>query len=181
MRASFVAAAPLISKASKPVVDSGVLRSSFRGTQLNKAAVKPTSKPTFVAAEPRRFFAMAREGAEPPANPQAETIFAKIIRKEIPAKIVYEDDQILAFRDVSPQAPIHILIIPKKFIQRMATVTPADAGLLGHMMVKASEIAKQEGLAGYRLVVNDGNDGGQSVYHLHLHLMGGRPMGWPPG
>lgn len=111
------------------------------------------------------------------------TIFKKIIDKEIPAKIVYEDDLCLAFRDTQAQAPTHILLIPKKEIRSMAEVTPEDQKVLGHMMVKASEIAAKEGLAksGYRLVVNTNDDGGQSVHHLHIHILGGRAMTWPPG
>lgn len=111
------------------------------------------------------------------------TIFTKIIRKEIPATIVYEDDLCLAFRDISPQAPTHILLIPKKEITSLATAKPADHALLGHLMVKASEIAAKEGLnaKGYRVVTNIGAQGGQSVDHLHLHILGGRQMQWPPG
>lgn len=112
-----------------------------------------------------------------------ETIFSKIIRKEIPAKIVHEDELCLAFRDVSPQAPTHILVIPKKFIRSMAECSADDKTLLGHLMVTASEIAQKEGLSkkGYRLVVNTNEDGGQSVFHLHIHILGGRAMKWPPG
>lgn len=111
------------------------------------------------------------------------TIFKKIIDKEIPAKIVYEDDLCLAFRDVQPQAPTHILLVPKREIRSMAETTAGDKSLLGHMMITASEIAAKEGLAknGYRLVVNTNGDGGQSVYHLHIHILGGRTMQWPPG
>jgi histidine triad (HIT) family protein len=111
------------------------------------------------------------------------TIFKKIIAKEIPAKIIYEDDLCLAFHDVQPQAPVHVLLIPKKEIRSMAEVTPQDTGTLGHMMVKASEIAEKLGLSksGYRIVANTNEHGGQSVYHLHFHILGGRPMAWPPG
>lgn len=111
------------------------------------------------------------------------TIFSKIIAKEIPAKIVYEDEKCLAFHDVNPQAPTHILIIPKKEIRSMAEVTPEDAAILGHMMLKASDIAREIGVAdrGYRLVVNTNQWGGQTVYHLHIHLMSGRAFKWPPG
>ncbi len=111
------------------------------------------------------------------------TIFKKIIEKKIPATIVYEDDQCLAFRDIQAQAPTHILVIPKKEIVSMVDVTLDDQKLLGHMMVKASEIAAKEGLAkdGYRLVINTRKNGGQSVDHLHIHILGGRAMAWPPG
>lgn len=112
------------------------------------------------------------------------TIFTKIINKEIPAVIVYEDDICLAFNDVQPQAPIHILLIPKKPIESMACVdASADKEILGHLMIKASEIAESQGLSreGYRLVMNTNKNGGQSVYHLHIHILGGRQMSWPPG
>lgn len=111
------------------------------------------------------------------------TIFSKIISKEIPAKIVYEDETILAFHDIHPQAPTHILIIPKKEIRSMAEVTPDDEKVLGHMMVKASELARELKVdeRGYRLVVNTNQWGGQTVYHLHIHLMSGRAFKWPPG
>jgi histidine triad (HIT) family protein len=112
----------------------------------------------------------------------SETIFSKIIRKEIPADIVYEDDLALAFRDVQPQAPVHILIIPKKTIESIATAIPEDAALLGHLLLIVKRVATQEGLEnGYRIVINTGKDGGQTVFHLHLHLLGKRMMTWPPG
>jgi histidine triad (HIT) family protein len=111
-----------------------------------------------------------------------ETIFSKIIRKEIPADIVYEDDLALAFRDVNPQAPVHILIIPKQPIVSIAEAMPTDAALLGHLLLTVQRVATQEGLAnGYRVVINTGDDGGQTVFHLHLHLLGKRSMAWPPG
>lgn len=113
------------------------------------------------------------------ANP---TLFGKILRKEIPVNIVYEDQLCLAFRDISPQAPIHILIIPKKHIPKLADATPEDHALLGHLLIKTKEIADSEGLTnGYRTVINTGEDGGQTVYHLHIHLLGGRSLSWPPG
>ena len=112
----------------------------------------------------------------------AETIFEKIIRREIPAQIEHEDEMCLAFHDVAPQAPTHILVIPKKPIPSLAGVTDADTPLLGHLMRIATEIAKNLNLVdGYRLVVNCGADGGQTVDHLHIHLLGGRPLRWPPG
>jgi histidine triad (HIT) family protein len=111
------------------------------------------------------------------------TIFKKIIDKKIPAQIVYEDSLCLAFHDIQAQAPTHILLIPKKEIRSLPDVTEGDEALLGHMMVVASKIAAGQGLAksGYRLVVNSGADGGQSVFHLHIHILGGRSMQWPPG
>ncbi|WP_310487387.1 histidine triad nucleotide-binding protein [Chamaesiphon sp. VAR_69_metabat_338] len=112
----------------------------------------------------------------------SDTIFSKIIRKEIPADIVYEDDLTLAFRDVNPQAPVHILIIPKQPIVSIATATDADANLLGELLLTAKRVATQQGLdEGYRIVINTGEHGGQTVFHLHLHLLGKRMMTWPPG
>ncbi len=110
------------------------------------------------------------------------SIFAKIIAREIPADIVYEDDLCLAFRDISPKAPTHILIIPKKPIVSLADLTPEDETIVGRCVIVASQVAKQQNLDnGCRLVVNCGNDGGQEVPHLHFHLLGGRKMTWPPG
>ncbi|MGI4790803.1 MAG: histidine triad nucleotide-binding protein [Janthinobacterium lividum] len=113
----------------------------------------------------------------------ADTIFGKIIRREIPADIVYEDDAVLAFRDVTPQAPVHVLIIPKRPLENLLDATPDDTLLLGRLMQAAAEVARKLGVAesGFRVVVNVGSDGGQSVDHLHLHLLGGRPLTWPPG
>jgi histidine triad (HIT) family protein len=112
----------------------------------------------------------------------AETIFSKIIDRQIPADIVYEDDLCLAFRDVNPQAPTHILVIPKKPIAMLSEVETEDRELLGHLLLAAKQIAKQECLEnGYRLVINNGTDGGQTVFHLHLHILGGRSLTWPPG
>ena len=112
----------------------------------------------------------------------AETIFEKIIRREIPAQIEHEDEMCLAFHDVAPQAPTHILVIPKKPIPSLTGVTDADTPLLGHLTRVATEIAKKLNLVdGYRLVVNCGADGGQTVDHLHIHLLGGRSLRWPPG
>ncbi|NJN31696.1 MAG: histidine triad nucleotide-binding protein [Synechococcales cyanobacterium RM1_1_8] len=111
-----------------------------------------------------------------------DTIFSKIIRREIPADIVYEDDLCLAFRDVQPQAPVHVLLIPKKPIPKLADASPADHALLGHLLLKAKQVAADLGLEqGFRLVINNGEDGGQTVYHLHLHILGGRSLSWPPG
>lgn len=112
----------------------------------------------------------------------AETIFSRIIRREIPARIVHEDEQSLAFHDVAPQAPVHVLVIPKRPIPSLASTVPDDAALLGHLVTVATQVARTLGLDdGYRLVVNCGRDGGQSVDHLHIHLLGGRSLGWPPG
>jgi histidine triad (HIT) family protein len=112
----------------------------------------------------------------------SDTIFGKIIRKEIPADLVYEDDLVLAFRDIHPQAPTHILVIPKKPISRLSEATSEDHALMGHLLLTVKRVAEQVGLRnGYRVVMNNGSDGGQTVDHLHLHILGGRPMKWPPG
>jgi histidine triad (HIT) family protein len=112
----------------------------------------------------------------------AETIFSKIIDRKIPARIEYEDDRCLAFHDVAPQAPTHVLVIPKKPIPSLADLEPADEALMGHLVLVATRVAAKLGLGdGYRLVVNCGRDGGQSVDHLHVHLLGGRQLRWPPG
>ena len=111
-----------------------------------------------------------------------KTIFKRIIDKEIPADIVFEDDRCLAFRDVRPQAPTHVLVIPKKEIAGLSSAGDEDGALLGHLMLVAKQVAQQLGLSGgYRTVINNGPDGGQTVDHLHLHVLGGRPLGWPPG
>ena len=111
------------------------------------------------------------------------TLFEKIIAREIPADIVYEDDLVLAFNDINPKAPTHVLVIPKKPIPRIAEAEPEDHQVLGHLLLKAREIAADLGLQenGFRLVINNGKDGGESVPHLHLHILGGRAMTWPPG
>ena len=111
------------------------------------------------------------------------TIFQKIIDGEIPADKVYEDEDVIAFRDIQPQAPVHILVIPTKPIVSMATADPEDQALVGKLMLVAAQIAREQGLEedGYRLVTNIGQQGGQSVYHLHIHVLGGRQMTWPPG
>lgn len=111
-----------------------------------------------------------------------DTIFGKIIRREIPADIIYEDDLALAFRDINPQAPTHILVIPKKPIPQLSVAESDDHALLGHLLLTVKRVAEQAGLSnGYRVVINNGSDGGQTVHHLHLHILGGRPMKWPPG
>ncbi|HYX12913.1 MAG TPA: histidine triad nucleotide-binding protein [Nostoc sp.] len=111
-----------------------------------------------------------------------ETIFSKIIRREIPVDIVYEDNLALAFKDIHPQAPVHILVIPKKPLPTLADAESQDHALLGHLLLTAKRVAKEAGLEnGYRVVINTGDDGGQTVYHLHLHILGGRQLNWPPG
>lgn len=111
-----------------------------------------------------------------------ETIFTKIINKEIPADIVFEDEHCLAFKDVNPQAPVHILIIPKTCIAKVADATDEDKNILGHILLKAGEIAESLGVKdAFRLVINNGDKAGQTVFHLHVHLLAGRPFNWPPG
>ena len=110
------------------------------------------------------------------------TLFGKIIRREIPADIVYEDDLCLAFRDINPQAPTHVLVIPKKEIARLSDAAAEDQALMGHLMLAAGRIARQLGVGdAFRLVVNNGAEAGQSVFHLHLHILAGRKLRWPPG
>lgn len=110
------------------------------------------------------------------------TIFGKILRKEIPAKFLHEDEYCVAFADVSPQAPVHVLIIPRHHIAKLSDAKPADAAVLGHLMLAAGEVARKLGVAdAFRLVINNGAGAGQSVFHLHMHLLAGRPLDWPPG
>ncbi len=111
------------------------------------------------------------------------TLFEKICQGEIPARFVYQDELCVCFHDVSPKAPTHLLLIPRKPIPRIAAANSDDAALLGHMMLVAGEIARQEGLAdgGFRIVINNGKDAGETVPHLHIHILAGRPLLWPPG
>jgi histidine triad (HIT) family protein len=113
----------------------------------------------------------------------SKTLFEKIIAREIPAAIIYEDDLVVAFRDIKPQAPTHVLIVPRKPITRIAEATPEDQRVLGHLLLKAAEVANKLGLtqSGFRLVFNNGPDAGEAVPHLHCHIFGGRHMSWPPG
>lgn len=113
----------------------------------------------------------------------SDDLFIKIIEREIPADIVFEDDELLAFRDINPQAPVHILIVPKRRIPTINDLGDDDAALVGRMVLAARKLAADEGLSsdGYRLVFNCNEHGGQSVFHIHLHLLGGRQMNWPPG
>ena len=116
-------------------------------------------------------------------NMPQDTIFAKIIRREIPAQIVYESESVLAFKDINPQAPVHILIVPKKGVSGLASATQEDQTLLGELLLSAAQIARALGVEkdGYRVVINNGESAGQSVFHLHVHLLSGRPFAWPPG
>ena len=112
-----------------------------------------------------------------------DCLFCKIVEKKIPAKIVHEDDQVLAFDDINPQAPVHTLVIPKKHFTAVQYCGTENQSVLGHLLLTCSKVAKQKGLSesGYRIVANSGRDGGQTVFHLHFHVMGGRHMTWPPG
>ena len=111
-----------------------------------------------------------------------DTVFGKIIRREIPADIVYEDELAIAFKDINPQAPVHILVVPKQAIAKLADAESHDHRLMGHLLLTVKRVAEQAGLTnGYRVVINTGTDAGQTVYHLHLHILGGRQMHWPPG
>jgi len=111
------------------------------------------------------------------------TLFQKIADREIPAALIHEDEFCVAFRDIQPQAPVHVLVVPRKPIVNLASSLPEDTALLGHLLHVVREVAQREGLAegGYRVVMNNGRDGGQSVDHLHIHVLGGRPLAWPPG
>jgi histidine triad (HIT) family protein len=112
-----------------------------------------------------------------------KTLFEKICDKEIPATLVHEDEHCVAFRDISPQAPVHVLVVPRKPIPRVGLAGQEDGQVLGHLLLTAAAVARSEGLAesGYRLVINNGRDGGEAVPHLHVHLLGGRKLNWPPG
>ncbi len=113
----------------------------------------------------------------------SKTLFERIVAREVPSRVVYEDDLVLAFHDIRPQAPVHVLVIPKQPIPRIAEAKPEDQAVLGYLLLKAAEVAKQLGLSrcGFRLVFNNGPDAGEAVPHLHCHIIGGRKMGWPPG
>ena len=110
-----------------------------------------------------------------------DTIFSKIINKEIPADIVYEDDLSIAFNDISPEAPTHILVVPKKAIPKLSEINEEDENLLGHLLIVAKKITDDNNIKDFRLVINNGSDVGQTVFHLHLHILAGRNFGWPPG
>src|SRR5271165_3482820 len=111
------------------------------------------------------------------------TLFEKIAAHEIPAKIIQEDEDLIVFHDINPQAPVHVLVVPKRAIPRLSQATAEDGNLLGKLLLKGQEVAKSLGIAesGFRVVINNGHDGGETVPHLHVHLLGGRPLSWPPG
>jgi histidine triad (HIT) family protein len=127
---------------------------------------------------------MAPSSASPPCSspePAKDTIFARILRGEIPCNEVYADELCLAFRDVAPQAPVHVLVIPREPIPRLEEASADQQSLLGHLLLVAAKVARDEGLAGFRTVINSGAEAGQTVFHLHVHVIGGRPLAWPPG
>ncbi len=117
--------------------------------------------------------------SEPAAG--GDTIFGRILRGEIPCDAVYSDDHCLAFRDVAPQAPVHVLVIPREPIPQLAAAEERHRDLLGHLLLVAATVARQEGLSSWRTVINSGAEAGQTVFHLHVHVIGGRPLAWPPG
>ncbi|EHB09950.1 Histidine triad nucleotide-binding protein 2 [Heterocephalus glaber] len=163
MAAAMVLAARL-SAARRDLAAAGV-----RGSQVRGAASMTDGNEVAKAQQ------VAPRGAAP-------TVFSRILDRSLPADILYEDQQCLVFRDVAPQAPVHFLVIPKKPIPRITQAEEEDQQLLGHLLLVAKKIAKTEGLRdGYRLVINDGKLGAQSVYHLHIHVLGGRQLQWPPG
>ncbi|MEN9235340.1 MAG: histidine triad nucleotide-binding protein [Gloeomargarita sp. GMQP_bins_120] len=112
----------------------------------------------------------------------SDTVFGRIIRRELPATILHEDDLCLVIQDINPQAPVHLLVIPKEPLPRLSAARPEHQALLGHLLLIAQRVAQAQNLTqGYRLVINDGPQAGQTVYHLHIHILGGRDLGWPPG
>jgi histidine triad (HIT) family protein len=119
--------------------------------------------------------------ADAAATPPNDTIFGRILRGEIPCDQVYADEHCLAFRDVAPQAPVHILVIPREPVANLAEAGDQHEQLLGHLLLVAARVARQEGLSGFRTVINSGEEAGQTVFHLHVHVIGGRPLAWPPG
>ena len=139
------------------------------------------ASPSFSSASPSSpggASSTSAAAADPAAN---DTIFGRILRGEIPCDAVYADDHCLAFRDLNPQAPVHVLVIPRQPIAQLAAAAPEDAQLLGHLLLVAAQVAQQQGLASWRTVINTGAEAGQTVFHLHLHVIGGRALGWPPG
>lgn len=165
------------------------LHSSQRQPSSSRATSQLLAHQRFMSSssssdERARSDAAAAAASGKSASDIGETIFDKIIQRQIPAKIVFEDDCVLAFHDVNPQAPVHILIIPKARdgLTQLAHAEERHESILGHLLFTAKVIAKQQQLDnGFRIVINDGQDGCQSVFHLHLHLLGGRKLGWPPG
>lgn len=150
----------------------------FRRLLENNTLVCRTRGPRWYSGDNSEEIKAARAAAQSSGTP---TVFDKIISKELSADIIHEDDKCLAFMDVSPQAPVHFLIIPKKRLSTLGAAEGEDQALLGHLMLVAARLARERAPQGYRLVINSGPDGAQSVYHLHLHVLAGRQMRWPPG
>ncbi|ERL93881.1 adenosine 5'-monophosphoramidase HINT1-like [Dendroctonus ponderosae] len=150
-----------------------ILQKAFRLTSIANAR-KTICAPLQMSSE-------VEKATKAKFDKNTETIFDKIIAKKIPADIIYEDDQCLAFNDVNPQAPTHFLVIPKKPIPMLDKCEQNDQDILGHLLLVSKKLAQQRLPNGYRLVINNGKEGCQSVYHLHLHILGGRQMSWPPG
>jgi histidine triad (HIT) family protein len=150
-------------------------------TTLSPVGTKPKNSPSLLQVKTMSSSEVKKAQAATPPTGDGPTIFDKIVNKEIPAKIIFEDDQCLAFKDISPQAPVHFLVIPKVRgnLTQLSKARVSDEPLLGHLMFVAQLVAREQGIAdtGFRVVVNDGIEGSQSVYHLHLHVMGGRQMG----
>jgi histidine triad (HIT) family protein len=159
------------------------LGKSFRPTLFTLSSARNLASKKMSESEGDK--AQAAKSSDAAINPNAPTFFDKIISGEVKANIIYDDEQCLAFRDISPQGPVHFLVIPKnkQGLNRLSSATEDHKPLLGHLMFAAQKVAHQEGLVkdGYRLVINDGPYGCQSVYHLHIHVIGGRQMAWPPG
>lgn len=154
----------------------------FRSGFLKRNIYKSLFRCTTLSAPNRRSFCEEAKAKKTAAIDRTKsTIFDKILSKELPADIIFEDDKCLAFNDVAPQAPVHFLIIPKYRIQTLATTTLEDTEMLGHLMRIAGELGNARAPEGFQLVVNNGIHGCQSVYHLHLHILGGRQLKWPPG
>ncbi|GJP51002.1 hypothetical protein CLOM_g10153 [Closterium sp. NIES-68] len=166
----------------RPDTQPGIPSLTALGAESPQGRQFSASRVVAMAGSNEEAAAKAASAAADTGNP---TIFDKIVRKEIPANIVYEDDEVLAFRDISPQAPVHIILIPKNRdgLTQLCKAEERHAAILGRLLLAARQVAISEGLVpnGYRLVINDGPDGCQSVYHLHIHILGGRQMKWPPG
>ena len=148
---------------------------------MSSSEADSSASPSFSSASPSSpggASSPSAAAADPAAN---DTIFGRILRGEIPCDAVYADDHCLAFRDLNPQAPVHVLVIPRQPIAQLAAAAPEDAQLLGHLLLVAAQVAQQQGLASWRTVINTGAEAGQTVFHLHLHVIGGRALGWPPG
>lgn len=124
---------------------------------------------------------LASSAAPAPLSYDSSNVFARILRREIPAQLLHDDEHCIAFRDTAPQAPLHLLVVPKRAIRGLGDANAADGAMLGHLLLTASALARQAGYPDARLVINQGAAAGQSVFHLHVHVLAGRPLAWPPG